>query len=344
MKKKVLIIGYFGYSDNQLDGQTMRTRSIYSLLNEESNFDVNYFDTQSFRQTKLNLVTLIKMLIKTDVVFCICAHRSLKYLFPLVFLLAKVARTKINYVSVGGWLYGFIKDKPIHKFMLRRVSGIYVQTTNLVSTLKNDNFNNVYLLNNFRNTEFSELSLNFNISKPLSLIFLARVHPTKGVDLLFELEKKIKSENIKNINIDIYGPIFSDYKDEFTSKILKSSISYCGVVEPDNIHKTMRNYDLLLFPTKYYTEGFPGTILDAYISGVPIVASNWLNAEEFIEHEKTGFIVPFNDDIQFIKVVLELIKNPQRLFNLRESISVKRHEYSAEKALEILSDAIRVSR
>lgn len=34
MKRKVLVLGYFGYNTNQLDGQTVKTRHIYTLAEE----------------------------------------------------------------------------------------------------------------------------------------------------------------------------------------------------------------------------------------------------------------------------------------------------------------------
>ena len=30
--KKILVIGYFGYKSNQLDGQTIKTRNVYKLI------------------------------------------------------------------------------------------------------------------------------------------------------------------------------------------------------------------------------------------------------------------------------------------------------------------------
>lgn len=32
MQKNILIIGYFGYVTNQLDGQTIKTRNVFDLI------------------------------------------------------------------------------------------------------------------------------------------------------------------------------------------------------------------------------------------------------------------------------------------------------------------------
>ena len=61
------------------------------------------------------------------------------------------------------------------------------------------------------------------------------------------------------------------------------------------ISRTLVNYDLMLFPTRYYTEGLPGTIIDAYIANLPVIATEWKHAREFIKDGETGFIVRFDN-------------------------------------------------
>ena len=51
---KVLVLGYFGYQTNQLDGQTVKTRDVYRLAKEQLNdCMVDYFDTQELKRNKL---------------------------------------------------------------------------------------------------------------------------------------------------------------------------------------------------------------------------------------------------------------------------------------------------
>ena len=52
---------------------------------------------------------------------------------------------------------------------------------------------------------------------------------------------------------------------------------------------------MMLFPTYWYGEGFPGIVIDAYIAGVPLIASDWNMNTEVIT-EKTGVIIPPKDE------------------------------------------------
>lgn len=337
---KILVLGYFGYNTNQLDGQTIKTRNVYSLLKKNSKAQIDYFDTQTFQESKVNLVKMLTLLIKSDVVFYLPAHNNLKYIFPVIYIVSKLSRTEVNYLVVGGWLYGFLQSKPIHRYMLARIKGVYTETDSLYSGLQKYNFNNVHKLHNFRMIQYPTSNIENNYKETIELVFMARVHPLKGVDLLFKLDEALKKVGIYNTSIDIYGPILTSYEDEFFFKLESSSVRYCGILEPANIYTVLQQYDLMLFPTKYYTEGFPGTILDAYISGLPVIATNWLNAEEFIDNGETGYIVDFDNDNDFIEKVINILKRPQELYKLKECVLIKRNKYSSDEAWKVLKRAI----
>lgn len=81
--KKVLVLGYFGYLTDQLDGQTVKTRDVYRLAKEQlTDCDVEYFDTQSLQKSKpLVLRCSVKLCV---VKLCsICRHitsSNIKYI------------------------------------------------------------------------------------------------------------------------------------------------------------------------------------------------------------------------------------------------------------------------
>ena len=98
----------------------------------------------------------------------------------------------------------------------------------------------------------------------------------------------------------------------------------------------------MLFPTRFFTEGFPGSILDSYISGVPVIATNWLNAKEFIDDGETGYIVDFDNDEIFIDKVIYLINNPYLIAEIKANVIKKRYIYSPDEAWNVLSLALKL--
>lgn len=50
------VLGYFGYESNQLDGQTVKTRDVYRLIQEQFPNKVGYYDTQKYKVSRLSLI------------------------------------------------------------------------------------------------------------------------------------------------------------------------------------------------------------------------------------------------------------------------------------------------
>ena len=44
----------------------------------------------------------------------------------------------------------------------------------------------------------------------------------------------------------------------------------------------------MLFPTKYLGEGIPGTIIDAYAAGTPVIFAKWEHWQDILIDGKTG--------------------------------------------------------
>ena len=91
-----------------------------------------------------------------------------------------------------------------------------------------------------------------------------------------------------------------------------------------------------LFPTKYYTEGIPGTIIDAYFSGLPVLVSRWENHNDILYENETGISYEF-DCIEDFEIKLEyLVNNQEMLEKMRENCLKRADKFTAEISLEIL--------
>ena len=143
---------------------------------------------------------------------------------------------------------------------------------------------------------------------------------------------------IENVTIDMYGPILTEYEAKFKSNLeeASSNIIYKGALNPNEIYGVLSNYDMLLFPTQYYTEGFPGSVLDAYIAGIPVIATDWQYASEFILQNKSGIIVEFDNPEIFISTVIDTVQNTTLIDSLKQGAAHMAQKYSANKAWEVL--------
>lgn len=340
---KILVLGYFGYQTNQLDGQTVKTRNMYDLIKKRclQPDDVTYFDMQDIKVNKMATFRLLKKLFKTTTLIYNPAENNIKYLFPIFFVLSKIWRFSINYFVIGGWLSDFLNKSPLHRFLLGKIKNIFPETPKDVAHLQEKfNYSNVCYLPNFRMNDYQLPLVEREDNDKFKIVFMARINKMKGYELVFNLAEKICKYGSHHITIDFYGQIKESDEKDFLSLVSQYDfVAYKGYLEPDEVYQTLSLYDIMLLPTRYYTEGFPGTILDAYIAGIPVIATNWKHAADFIDDGYSGFIIPFdNGELELFQKVVELYEDTEKLGQMKRNARQKSEEYSEEKVWSILTN------
>lgn len=339
-KNKIIIFGYLGYQSKKIDGQTVKTRMVYELLKNKLGKDVvSYIDSESLNTLKA-WIYFFQILFRASYIIYLPGQNNLKYFSPLLFLGKFLFHYEIIYIVVGGWLSSFLSKHKAYRLVVRKMKIILVESLTLSKDLASiHRLNNTRFFPNFRIHHFI-WQKHSSIKNKLRIVFMARVMKEKGVDTLLYLALFFKKNNL-NITIDIYGPIQREYEQYFTNEMHNSElIYYKGIVSSDKVYLTLSKYDLLLLPTYYEGEGFPGTILDAYISGIPVIASKWKYIPEYVDHGRTGYTYNLNNNQQLIEYILSLYYDPVELDLMKKNAHQKSQEYSSEIAWEILKTYI----
>lgn len=334
---KVLVIGFFGYLNEQLDGQTVKTRNVLELYKTQYH-DVDYFDTQILQNSKIQIIVLFWKLFYCDEIIYLPGFNNLKKFSSIILFISKLKKVKVKYFVVGGWLVDFLKERPKNVCNIKKFDIIYVETMYLLNGLKEMGVSNVKLFPNFRITSFKPTIDKCINNDAFKVVFMARVMPEKGVETLLEVSRILEQKfTLKDIVIDIYGQINTSYKEVFNEGLRSCKlVSYKGVLQPNDIYKTLTNYDALVLPTYYEGEGFPGTIVDSYISGLPVITTNWKQIPEFVVHGTTGFLVEPQNADAIVDVILELINNRELLYEMKLNAYEKSKDYTFEKALSLI--------
>lgn len=343
--KKYLVLGAFGYDTNQLDGQTVKTRNVYDLLVRNNAGIVERVDTMHIRRRPLSFFKFMWHLIRCNTLIIVPCLNNLTYIFPVTYWLSKIFGYKIVHVCIGGWQLEYFQGNsrfsphPLQLKLSKKISAFLPEMQRVESDLRTElGFENVMTLPNFRFiSEDAEQIV--TTSHALRLVFLARVNKRKGYDYIFNFAHVVTERNL-DVLIDFYGPINDEDKDDFLSKVEKCTgvVSYKGVLQQDEVTDCLINYDLMLLPTTIYTEGFPGSILDAYIAGIPVIATEWKHSREFIDDGETGFIVPFIDcQADFNERIMTLYNDRNLLQKMKRLSFRKRLLYSDKYAWSILS-------
>lgn len=337
-RKQILVFGYFGYLTNQLDGQTVKTRAMYELVKERYDGKVTFADSQQFRRSLKSVTDFFRNLSGCSTLLWLPAHNNLKFLFPFVWLGSKVFGYDIIYIVVGGWLSKFLEKLPFHRSKLKTIKAILLENKLAKEELSSQyGFENLDIIPNFR--EKSPKPASSIDRRTLRLVFMARINKKKGLDTIAEVASQIAAKGY-DITIDFYGPIHEADNEYFRHELIDryDFINYRGVLQPDDIYATLSAYDAMLFPTHYFTEGFPGSIMDAYRSAVPVIASDWKHAHEFVVDGESGFIVDFERPADGMLEAIERLHNDRDLLaRMKENAYSESLKYTPDAAWAVLS-------
>jgi glycosyltransferase involved in cell wall biosynthesis len=113
-------------------------------------------------------------------------------------------------------------------------------------------------------------------------------------------------------------------------------ISFIGRQPPEKVLKLMRDARVLVFPSQCY-ENAPMTILEAFASGLPVIASNLGSMAEMVAHEKTGLLFEAGDAADLARKVRWAFEHPEAMEGMRAAARREFEEkYSADRNYEML--------
>lgn len=336
---KVGICGHFGEGKNLLNGQTVKTRILTEELRKKiGENQVTILDSYGWIKKPISLfLGCLKLVRKSENIIILPATRGLKVFVPVFTKINKLYHRKLHYIVIGGWLPDMLKNQPRLIKQLSCFKGIYVEIQSMITSLKMLGLNNVYYLPNFKSLRILSYSeLKYQKVEPFSLCTFSRVMLEKGIEDAIEVVKKINyGLNRIVFTLDIYGQIDKNYEERF-EKIkneFPSFIRYKGEVKYNESTNVIKEYFALIFPTKYETEGIPGTIIDSFSAGVPVIASNWIYSNEVVANGRNGIIYDNGiDDLE--KVLIKVASDPEILNSMKKNCIDDAQKYNAEKVVE----------
>lgn len=337
---KITIVGHFAQNLNFNDGQTIKTRNLYNELQKKYT-NTNLIDTYNWRKRIFNLfISCIKSLKNSDNVIILPAQNGVKVFVPLFAVFNVIYKRKIHYVVVGGWLPELLLKKPWLIKYLKEYHSIMVETRGMKKKLNNLGLMNVDILLNFKNINIMQKTFyKSDYNQKCSLCMFSRVIKEKGIGDAIKAVSLINEKIQKDIFwLDIYGPIGDEYKDEF-DLIMKNSkdfIKYKGVVDSNKSVDVISNYDFLLFPTYYSGEGLAGTIIDAFSSGVPVIASDWKYNREVISNEKNGLIFKTRDIEELETILYKIYQKSYDIEAMKKNCLKEAKKYIPDQAIKKL--------
>ncbi|MBQ8359144.1 MAG: glycosyltransferase [Oscillospiraceae bacterium] len=339
--KKAAVIGHFGFGLECLDGQTVKTKIVTeALAGELGDESVLHYDTHGGAKTLLKAPFMVlSALAKAQNVIILPAHNGLRVFGRLLPLCKRFFKgRKLHYSVVGGWLPEKLKEDPGLARALKKFDAIYAETNTVKNALEAQGFTNIRVMPNCKAlTPLLPEDLVYQKDVPYKLCTFSRVMEEKGIGDAVAAVKAVNEQAGKTLyTLDIYGQVdpgqtqwFEKLQAEFPA-----CVRYGGAVPFQKSVEVLKDYFALLFPTRYFTEGVPGTIIDAYASGVPVVSAKWESFGDIVDDGLTGIGYEFGSKEALERVLLAIGKDPGAFNALKENCLEKSKCFAPKTAIQ----------
>lgn len=336
-RNKLILIGPINTGHIACTGDTVKNQLFLKRFLEV--FDkVIIVDTYHWQKRPWCLVNMvIKLIIFPHAKVVVSANpKSADIIIRFINILGMSSRT--FYWVVGGLLHSTLENNILNWKTYKNLAGIFVQGLTMVKSMKDLGLHNVKYVPNSKYINYIPVKPEKRDCKT-HFVFLSRIEKYKGCDYILDCINILNNKGYKGkYDITFYGKTTDEkeYFAEFKQRILNNEdAKYEGVLNLQDTkqYDKLSEFDVMLFPTYWPGEGFPGVIIDAYIAGLPVIASDWNLNKDVIEDGITGWIVPTHDVDALANKMIYVIDNKEIVAKLSKNSKEKAMNYDSRNVL-----------
>lgn len=330
--KTVYIIGHFGGGQLYLDGQTVKTKILAAELEKELGAEnVGKVDTYGGIKSLVKcFFQSLSALKNSKNVIMLPAYNGVSFFAPVLLYGNLFFRRKLHYSVIGGWLPKMLKKRKVLRRQLKKFHHIYVETSVMKAMLEEMGFTNISVVPNCKELQIlTPEQLVYPSAEPYKLCTFSRVTPRKGIGDIIESVRTVNEKLGRTVfSLDIFGQVDPSETQWFEDlqKSFPDYVRYGGMVAFDQSVEVLKDYFALAFPTRYFTEGIPGTIIDAYAAGVPVISAKWQNYSDILD-ESTGFGFEFENTQALTEILEDIARNPEKVLERKVSCLKRAEDY-----------------
>jgi glycosyltransferase involved in cell wall biosynthesis len=319
--KNVLFLGNTPTKDpRSVGGATIYTQYILDELTKDKSLKVKVVRTRNRWYKFGQLIDFSLLLLKLPFYFksrqVVSIHASWDFhltIGPFIYLVCKVFNKKMIYHFFGG---NFHKQFQNYNSLIRwwlkctilRSSFKLMETRKMVTYFQSvEGVSNIVWFPNARKSHPIK-ELNFRYSH--RFVFISRVTKTKGIDLLFEVAEQLPQHFV----VDVFGPLDERYYKEDSFK--RTKLNYLGLLKPEEVANILLDYNVVVLPSFYSGEGYPGILIEALSLGKPIITTKLNALDEIVDSGYNGQLVEQQNVDDLYKAMLQFNKDNYKTYSL----------------------------
>ena len=332
MSQQVIFIGPLGKVGGMIGGDSLKNLHLTRQL-EKLSVNIKIIDTNVIRKS-------VPLAVKA--LFTILTHRKGKFIvsastigaYKMLSLMNALRIKDVIYWVIGGNFPNLIHCNLVSTKPYVNVRNILVEGKRMEEALRIAGLTNVSTLPNFKPIDFIPEKRQGGANHPLRFVFLSRIDEDKGCGYINQAAQLLNDNGLgKDFIVHYYGAIADRYKEKFNNEISQlPNVEYKGflnLLDKSN-YNVLAEYDAMLFPTFYYGEGFAGVFIDAFMAGLPVIATDWSLNGEIVSDGETGIIVQNRNAQKLADAMEHLMKHPEKVIEMGRKCQEQCRNYDTD--------------
>ena len=174
-------------------------------------------------------------------------------------------------------------------------------------------------------------------SSPLRIVFLGRLDPTKGADILIKALRHIPDLPVE---VHLYGIAQGNASNVYLRQLQTLAdtdprITFLPAVPGDQVIPILKTYHALAVPSRWLETG-PLVVLEAFAAGIPVLGSRLGGIAELVTHERDGLLVAPDSVNDWVAALTRIVDQPDLYAQLKDGVRPPRRiEQVSNEMLEL---------
>ena len=342
-KNSISVIGRIAECTELLDGQTVKTKVLFEELKKDfPDRNVICIDTYQYKKRIFSILfRTLKAFTECEYIFVLLSRNGRKFFFPILTGMNTFFHRKLYHDVVGGALPDEAEKSPMLVRQLKRFAINWVELPEMEQRLRKLGINNTEVLPNFKRLNILSVNeLIYPRTEPFLFTMFSRVIKEKGIETAAESIAEVNRRfGRRKAVLYIYGPIEESYRNAFLELLerFQDCVFYKGCVPFDQSVHVLKNSFMLLFPSVYQGEGMPGTIIDAFSAGIPVIASDWHFNGRLVHEGSTGYCYDWRNTELLTERICYAVEHPDEIFHMKKKCLQEAEKYTPEAVMKQIS-------
>lgn len=134
-------------------------------------------------------------------------------------------------------------------------------------------------------------------------LFIAQLRDEKGLREALEACRSLPAD----CHLSVFGPLMPETDLSLFDHHARAT--YGGVLAPEIVPTVIQEHDVLLLPSYFNAEGYPGIIIEAMQCARPVISTLWKSIPEVVEDGLSGLLVTPRSSKELRRVLLQVVED-----------------------------------